>query len=334
MYPAISGTGVAQRSISSDDIAGVKAVYGVKSGSKPNITGVTVNGTQVAITGTNFSATNNEVWFTQKGVGGTGSPVKLTGVTSGGTSIVVTAPANAGKGDVLVRNNGTGHANLSNAWPTDVTGTGGGGTAPNITSITPSSIDAVTPDTETIQVSGTNFTGITSVTLDGVSLAGSFAVADSTTINITLPLWTTLGDLNLVVTNASGSDSATLGITACQPPVVDLINSDPFFLLNLTGITVTTGSEPGDIVFVQVSPDNLPSVIPGMVNLGIGNGFTTLVQLQSAVVPAKGWVQIATGPTAIPAGTHVYVQAASFPNDSGGVDLVEVSNIQHSLLVF
>ena len=122
MFPSVSGTGVSQRSIAADDISGIQAVYGVKSGSKPAITAVTVNGTQVTITGTNFSATNNEVWFTQDGQGGTGTPIKLTGVTSGGTSITVTAPGTAGPGDVLVRNNGTGHANLSNAFPADIAG--------------------------------------------------------------------------------------------------------------------------------------------------------------------------------------------------------------------
>jgi hypothetical protein len=120
MYPSISGNGVSARSIAADDIAGVQAIYGAKSAAKPRITGVSVSGTAVTITGLNFSATGNEVWFTQAATGGTGNPIKLTGVTSSGTSISVTAPVTAGDGDVLVRNNGTGNANLSNAWPIDI----------------------------------------------------------------------------------------------------------------------------------------------------------------------------------------------------------------------
>ena len=119
MFPSISGTGQAQRSIEADDIAGVQFIYGVKSGSKPTITNVVASGGQVSITGTNFSASNNEVWFTQAAAGGNGTPVKVTGVTSNGTSITVTLPAGAGAGDVLVRNNGTANSNLSNAWPVD-----------------------------------------------------------------------------------------------------------------------------------------------------------------------------------------------------------------------
>ncbi|MBM3975805.1 MAG: matrixin family metalloprotease [Planctomycetes bacterium] len=120
MFPSISGNGIAARSIAADDIAGIQAIYGVKSATKPRITNVSVNGTAVTISGTNFSATGNEVWFTKTGTGGNGDPIKLTGVTSSGGTISVTAPASAGDGDVLVRNNGTGNANLSNAWPIDI----------------------------------------------------------------------------------------------------------------------------------------------------------------------------------------------------------------------
>jgi len=119
MYPSISGTGVGQRSIAADDIAGVQFIYGVKSASKPSIIGVSQSSGQMTITGINFSPTNNEVWFTQAAQGGLGDPIKVTGVTSNGTTITIAVPAAAGPGDVLVRNNGTAFGNLSNAWPVD-----------------------------------------------------------------------------------------------------------------------------------------------------------------------------------------------------------------------
>ena len=123
MGATASGNGVADRSIAPDDIAGVQAVYGVASASKPVITGINKCGMQLELLGTNFSSSGNEVWFTQAATGGSGVPVKLTSVTStmGGQLIQVTIPVAAGSGDVLVRNNGTGNANLSNAWPLDVT---------------------------------------------------------------------------------------------------------------------------------------------------------------------------------------------------------------------
>jgi hypothetical protein len=124
MYPSISGTGVTARSIEADDIAGVQFIYGVKSASKPTITSASASGGVVTINGTNFSGSGNEVWFTQAN-NTTGNVLKVTGVTSNGTLITVSVPAGAGPGDVLVRNSGTGNANLSNAWPLDP---GSGGT--------------------------------------------------------------------------------------------------------------------------------------------------------------------------------------------------------------
>ena len=126
MYAYASGTATAQRSIENDDKNGVRAIYGTKSSSKPKITAVSVGGTSVTITGSNFSSTGNEVWFTNNTAIGTSTNphLKVTGVSSslGGTRISVTAPGGSGPGAVMVKANLTGHASLSNAYPVDVNG--------------------------------------------------------------------------------------------------------------------------------------------------------------------------------------------------------------------
>ena len=119
MFPSYSG-GTAGRSISNDDRAGLQAIYGAMSSTKPTITGLAVAGNQLTVTGTNFSSSSNEVWFTQANSGGNGTPVKVTNVSSNGTSLAVTIPGAAGPGDVLVKRSGTGNAALSNAWPSDL----------------------------------------------------------------------------------------------------------------------------------------------------------------------------------------------------------------------
>src|SRR5690606_25596821 len=67
MYFAASGSGVSDRSIHNDDIAGLQAIYGAKSSNKPRITGLSgssnIGGT-LTIHGQNFTPTGNEVWFT------------------------------------------------------------------------------------------------------------------------------------------------------------------------------------------------------------------------------------------------------------------------------
>jgi hypothetical protein len=129
MYPSISGNGVAARSISNDDSAGVQYVYGVASSSKPSIASLSLSGSTLTITGSGFSSSNNVVWFTQAGTGGSGTPVKVTGVSSSGGQLSVTVPGNAGSGDVMVKNSGSGHSSLSNAYPFDTSGGGGSGPA-------------------------------------------------------------------------------------------------------------------------------------------------------------------------------------------------------------
>jgi hypothetical protein len=124
MQPAITGTGVNQRSIEADDIAGLQSIYGVKAASKPrlmSLSGSTDVGGKLTLHGLFFAATGNEVWFTAAAA--TGDPLKLTGVTSmaGGKLIDVTLPAGIADGEVLVRASGANNgAVLSNAFPFDL----------------------------------------------------------------------------------------------------------------------------------------------------------------------------------------------------------------------
>jgi hypothetical protein len=115
MRATIAGSGTGTRSINSDDQAGVQFKYGViDTVIKPSITSVT-GGSTLTITGTNFAATNNEVWFNSNG---TTNPVKVIGLSSNGTTLVLNAPAGAFPGDVMVKQGGNGtHKGLSNAWP-------------------------------------------------------------------------------------------------------------------------------------------------------------------------------------------------------------------------
>lgn len=116
MQPAITGTGTSQRSIESDDILGVQTIYGVASATKPIIASLAPALGQVTITGSNFSATNNQVWFTQAATS-MATSVIVSGVPSSGGVMTVAVPATAGPGDILVKTTASGGASLSNAFP-------------------------------------------------------------------------------------------------------------------------------------------------------------------------------------------------------------------------
>ncbi|TAJ08179.1 MAG: matrixin family metalloprotease [Planctomycetota bacterium] len=335
MFPSITGTGSGQRSLATDDINGVQGVYGVKSATKPRITSASATAGVVTINGTNFSATNNEVWFTQKAQGGTGTPIKVTGVasTGGGTQISVTPPGTAGKGDVLVKSGagGTG-AFLSNAWPLDPGVTGG--TGPNILSITPSSIDAVTADPLAVTIAGTGFTGTTSVTIAGVTVpVSNYTVnGDSSITILSWPLQNALGDLSIAVTTPGGSDTGLVSVSECDPPVLDMNPSAPFAFVNGTPTTWTVGSEIGDFVYIVASGTPLPSTIPGLIDVGLGNMLSDITVLKIVAIPAKGWAQYSAAPTGLPAGMVIYSAALAFPDETG-FNLVEDSDPPQSVLV-
>ncbi len=122
MWPSGGAGQTSLRSIEADDRAGLQCVYGANSGARPTITSVSYSGGNITIDGTAFDiGTTNEVWFTNDNVSATNSDarVRVLGVASsgGGTQITIPIPANAGMGDVVVKNSGGMHTDLSNTYP-------------------------------------------------------------------------------------------------------------------------------------------------------------------------------------------------------------------------
>ena len=220
MLPSISGTGVGQRSINSDDIAGLQAVYGVKSATKPTITGISGNkaiGGVITISGTQFSTTGNTAWFTK--ANSDGNPVTVGGLASsgGGTSISVTIPANVVDGEVLIQKNATGHASLSNAFPIDLGGPVGD--PPSISSIDPATgpSGGYTP----VTITGAGFNGTTSVKFAGVN-ADSFVVNSSTSITAVTPPGAQFSFADVMVTDNDGSDTLAAAYFYSFNPTPDI----------------------------------------------------------------------------------------------------------------
>jgi hypothetical protein len=111
------------RSIEDDDRAGIQAIYGVRDPTKPRVdTYAHLAGGALSVRGSQFHPTQNEVWFTQAGSGGDGTPIKVQGLASlsGGTEILLQVPASAGPGDLLVKLPGGQFPTLSNAFPFDL----------------------------------------------------------------------------------------------------------------------------------------------------------------------------------------------------------------------
>ncbi|MEX1023977.1 MAG: matrixin family metalloprotease [Planctomycetota bacterium] len=311
MYPAYFGT--AGRSLHADDIAGVQAIYGAKLATKPEITGLTLAGSVATLTGWNFDATNNEVWFTPAGVSDPAAdPVlKVTGIpASAGAQLQVALPAGAGSGAVHVRVPGTAHAVLSNPWPLDL-----GPNAITVRSITPATVPALVPGTaRTMLVTGTNFSSAASVavTVDGVPVT-SLAVSSSTQLSFDMPQVDSLGAVTVSLTQGTSTATAPLTIVAPDSPTLQCGTGDVGNPVSAaSGVPLLAAGAVGDLQVVAWSVDPSPSHWPGTLSLDLGNNFTRLFLAgpnQLVAIPAKGWTGFTHPAAGASSGLTVYAQS-------------------------
>ena len=343
MAPSAGAGQTTIRSIHADDIAGVQSVYGLTAATKPTITATVADtgANTLTIHGTQFGATGNEVWFTNQAVTAASVDpiVDVLNVSSSGagTLITIPIPAGAGPGDVLVNRPGGGGATLSNAFPTDLVGTFGVPRTPlpDITAITPSTLDALIPGTaQTITISGTDLDRATSVLLDGVAIpAPRWTIVDTSTITLDMPQAATLGLHELGVTDGVWTDVFAVTIVAPATPKYELGSGDPLNVIDVDfGVSWILSGIPGRVQRVYASPSNLPSNSRAF-RLDIGNGFVNLFSLGKYVIPASGWLRIDVPPALLTdpgaAGAVLYSQTVELrlprPFDS--------SNLQSILMV-
>ena len=86
---------------------------------------------------------------------------------------------------------------------------GSGGSAPTITSFSPTS----GATGASVTISGTNFTGATSVKFNGQT--ATFSVTNSTTISATVPNCSSTGTISVTTPNGTATSSGTFTVTGC-----------------------------------------------------------------------------------------------------------------------
>ena len=343
MWPSIGGGSTAQRDLGPDDIAGVQAIYGVKAPGKPHVSAISVVGGLVTITGTDFAATGNNVWFTQASSGGDGSPVKAIGVPStlAGTKIELGSwpyfvPSGAGPGDLLVSNGGSAHSDISNAFPIDITPSGGGcsGGVPTVSGVYPPLIDALTSTPTEVVLLGCNFLGATGVSVDGQALSTFpplFQILSDTELHFSMPRVSQVGPVDLVVTNASGSgQTAQVQVQAPTPALVSLTGD---WLFSALGINLYYGGQPGDLVFLVGSPTLGPSLLPGLFSADIGNNFASLFYLGAFVVPPAAWDVLHQPTPSLPTGLELHFQGLVFEASNPVLPLV-ATTVDSGIVLF
>ncbi|HET6202218.1 MAG TPA: matrixin family metalloprotease [Planctomycetota bacterium] len=333
MYPAVLGNGVADRSIATDDGDGAKAIYGMADSAKPRITGVSgaaSAGGTITIDGANFAPSGNEVWFTSSASNAIPRVVGALASTGGGTAIAVAVPTLApvpASGDVLVKVPGAGGSSLSNAWPVAVAPPA----APSLASVAPPTVPVSGVPTPTITLSGSSLGPVTFLNVGGLPIPSSiFASAGDAQISVLLPPGLALGPAAVTATSPGGTSNAlVLDVAPADPPVLLV----PSLTASYATLVAQTFTVPGRLVVLAVSLSSAPSVLPGVVNLGLGDSFAQILLLPPQVADAAQGRTVAS--LYVPpgfTGTTVYFQSVSIP--PGSAPPFDVSNLAATLIFF
>ncbi|MBV4533714.1 autotransporter domain-containing protein [Pseudomonas sp. SWRI107] len=288
--PTVAGTYTLIISVADDNFDADVGSYTLQVGASatPTLTGIsppsgsTAGGTSVTLTGTNLSGA------TAVTIGGTAA---TNIIVVNATTITATTPANAaGASNVTVTTPG-GTFTLTNAY-TYVT------PAPTLSSINPNS--GSTAGGTSVTLTGTNLSGATAVTFDGVAATG-LVVNSSTSVTVTTPAHAA-GAVAVSITTPGGNTSLAAAYTyVTPPPTLSAANpntgpsaggtSVTLTGTNLTGTTaVSFGGNAAAAVTVN-SPTSVTVITPahaaGTVNIvaTIAGGTATLTNAFTYVAP-------------------------------------------------
>ncbi len=200
-------------------------------------------------------------------------------------------------------------------------------TPPTLTAIAP----AVTQNSsrDTITLTGT-FDRVDRVDL-GSSVVTSFTSMTATQLQFDLPFPAEIGGaIPVSVSNSAGtSQTLFLQIDGTHPAQ---ISGSPIGV-RTAPFVIGIGSDALWSAIMIVSPDNLPSSIPGLLSLDIANNFSSMFVVGSTSMDPLGRGQMGfTFPLGVPLGTY-HFQAIAFDPASLSLPL-ESSNVYSVQLVF
>ncbi|MHC4262594.1 MAG: hypothetical protein ACYSWX_08745, partial [Planctomycetota bacterium] len=116
-------------------------------------------------------------------------------------------------------------------------------------------------------------------------------------------------------------------------PTIDLVNSDPDFLLSFVPIEVHMGAVQGDIHFLLASTENIPTSVPGVFDVAIGNNLSSLFLLGDFAIGSTGNRTFSTPLVGLGSGTKLYFQSVVF-DASNPVLPLAASNVESGTILF
>ena len=194
------------------------------------------------------------------------------------------------------------------------------GAATQITGVKPAQLPVVAAPDTFLTVGGCGLGSVSSVTLGGVELP--FALDPEYAggaLEVELPPVLAPGPQDLVLTSPGGAVSVTLDVAGVLEPTLSI---DPPAAMPVSGsAALHVAADPGGLAFLGVSPNLSPTVVPGLFELAIGAGGSTLFSLAAVPLdPTTGSAALPIPTGGLTVGLTVHFQAvvatlptASFP---------------------
>jgi hypothetical protein len=197
---------------------------------------------------------------------------------------------------------------------------------PTITNLSPSSVTSWQP--AQVTMTGTNLSSVTSVTVGGSP--ATIGSQGTTSLVFTPPSPFDIATHPVVATNPVGSSAPrNLVVTGNHPSVMVL---GPFWFRGISPpITVYSDRNWQSALFFSTS--NAPSSLPGIISLGIGNAFQSLIHAGNVFHGNDGYgFKSVYLPLSLPTGITLYWQAASLDSSSPTLP-IEVSNVDSRVII-
>ncbi|MEA2453530.1 MAG: hypothetical protein QOG04_2240 [Actinomycetota bacterium] len=259
-------------------------------------------GTNVVITGTNFTGANR-VEF---------NGTDATFTVNSATQITAAVPTGATDGPIAVTVPGGGTGTSSTNF--DVTPA----VTPTVSSFSPTS----GPIGQSVVITGTNFNGATSVRFNGTA-ATTYTVNSNTQITATVPSAATDGPISVVSSAGTGTSAASFDVTPSGPPTISGFTpssgapgtSVVITGTNFTGATAVRFAGTNATTYTVNGPTQITATVP----TGAGTGAISVVTSAGTGTSSSSFTVTPSGPTITsftpssgPKGTSVQINGTNF----------------------
>jgi Metallo-peptidase family M12 len=188
---------------------------------------------------------------------------------------------------------------------------------PALSFVTPFFVAPYSPSPQIVTVSGCHFDELEEVRVDGVALpASAWQPATDTSLSFAMPLVSKTGTVDLELISDWGTQLAQIWVVPSAQPVLNFTFANPDLHLWLSSLDTqyTFAGMPGDLAYLVGSFSGLPTEIPGVVSLGIGNQLGSLYVVNAQALGASAWTTKVLPLEPTLAGSTLYFQGAVLRN--------------------